>query len=649
MAVLHVWAHWTLPPRASVPAALAGYGPFPLSNPVVWPPTGTVTPIEVWCAIVKQADLDAAGWGATATPPPPPWPGVGPPNVFDEGLSGTATGFRVTRVRLWQTGADFTYEIITPGGVSLGTVVPTGSGYTTVPLPAPIGNGAGVWRILIGRQFTSAVGAPALNVGQPPPTGVAEPYVSPYGNAFEGLVGLEFTGDEIVVVPPPGVTGTVTIGSCDANAQRLPTTLEVQFAPPLPAGSSYTVTFTSGVAAPATVTRTVPPASPSSASTQASYAPGTYYPTATVVLTLPGQSPTTTVIQFATGGAGMGVMVPACPTVPPGDCYQISLSSAPSSPCIRSGQPAVVTFTATVTPVTPGGPPFTGSIVWQVRDVATSAILPLPAPTPTGTVLSYSFTSPGRFEVTASISQQACTMPIVSDTETKDVGLCDCPTFVGGIVANQLNGCQFNFSVQVSNPTPNTPVITWDFGDGTTGTGTPISHTYPPGTTGSITVTATVTTVGCTQTISTQVNVDCGGQPPGQPPPGQPPPSTPPISPACMISLLLALFLLGSAGVMLSAWGCLGPAGIPLLPPALVAATSGLIALAAWIFFCRNCAAIRFLQRFFSAMAVLFLILSAIFALVAIPGCGLGAAAVAALLGVIAGALAAGAALIGCP
>lgn len=117
----------------------------------------------------------------------------------------------------------------------------------------------------------------------------------------------------------------------------------------------------------------------------------------------------------------------------------------------------------------------------------------------------------------------------------------------------------------------------------------------------------------------------------------------------CGALLLLALLMLGIAGVGLALWGCLGAAGLALLAPALSAATVGLIVLALWIAICRDCPVIRFLQRFFGAMALLLLVLAAIFTLVAMVGCSLGAAAVAALFGTIVGVLTVGAGLVGCP
>jgi hypothetical protein len=116
-----------------------------------------------------------------------------------------------------------------------------------------------------------------------------------------------------------------------------------------------------------------------------------------------------------------------------------------------------------------------------------------------------------------------------------------------------------------------------------------------------------------------------------------------------LVSLILALLLLGIAGVGLSLWGCLGPAGVGWLAIAAGAAASGLALLALWLIFCGDCPTIRFLQRFFGAMALVMLVLTALFVLTGQIGCSLGTAAVAALFGVIVGALTIGAAARQCP
>jgi hypothetical protein len=93
----------------------------------------------------------------------------------------------------------------------------------------------------------------------------------------------------------------------------------------------------------------------------------------------------------------------------------------------------------------------------------------------------------------------------------------------------------------------------------------------------------------------------------------------------------------------------MGPLGVGLLVPSLALAAAGLALLILWMALCGNCVIIRFLQRFFGAMALLMLVLAAIFALVGMVGCSIGAAAVATLFGVMVGALSLGAGILKCP
>jgi hypothetical protein len=112
---------------------------------------------------------------------------------------------------------------------------------------------------------------------------------------------------------------------------------------------------------------------------------------------------------------------------------------------------------------------------------------------------------------------------------------------------------------------------------------------------------------------------------------------------------LLALILLGLASVGLAVGGCLGPAGIGLQATALTLAATGLIVLALWIAICRDCMLMRFLQRFFGAMALLMAALSAVLALIGLFPCSAGAAAVATLFGAMVGVLSIGIAILKCP
>jgi PKD domain len=434
MATLKVRAHWssTLTP---VPQPITSYGTPPVMSPHPpgWPspPLGPVLVnaiYHVWCPLVPQSVLDdpATKWGAnTVHPTPPSWPtsSGASANTYDQGYSAGAADFKVSGLRLWQDGppgTDFTYTVTAPNGTSV-TITPTAPGWTNVPLPVPINSGKGIWLIDIDRASGSSVGAPALLKGTPAANGgVDEPYVSPYGNMYEGILGLEFTGEEVVTP----------------------------------------------------------------------------------------------------------------------NCYDIKVSH-PGHPCLRAGQPSVaVTFTATITPATP---PFTGTVIWQVRD-GQGSLLPLPMPTPTGTTLTFTFTQKGQYQVTAMIVQPGtgCTYMYPSDTDTVDIVDCTCPSIIGstnGIQVTQISGCTFSFSIQITNPSATTPTFTWDFGDGTGPhvlNATP-TYTYPAQTIGTRTVTVTLTNndPSCSDMATTKVNVKCGTTTPTPttptptPTPTTPTPTTP--------------------------------------------------------------------------------------------------------------------------
>ena len=95
--------------------------------------------------------------------------------------------------------------------------------------------------------------------------------------------------------------------------------------------------------------------------------------------------------------------------------------------------------------------------------------------------------------------------------------------------------------------------------------------------------------------------------------------------------------------------GVLGPAGIGIMATSATIATAGMAVLVLWIIFCRDCLLMRFLQRFFGAMALLLAALSAVFVLLGLIPFSVGASAVAALFGVMVAALSIGIAVLGCP
>jgi hypothetical protein len=569
MAKLLVRAHWTRPGVAPVPAPIGATGAPPnMAASPPWPsppvgPVGAGAIYSVWCPLVPQAVLDdpAVRWGVNTVPPrPPAWPGasgaVG--TVYDQGYGGGAVDFRVTGVRLWQDpGKDFTYTISAPDGTVLGPITPSSlvSAWTIVPLPAAIASGKGIWRIDIDRAAGSSVAAPGLEIGTPAAAGgVDEPYVSPYGNPFEGILGLEFTGDEVFATT---VTPTVTIGPCDANGNRTPSTLALNFAPPLPPGTSYSVSWTTGAGPPTTVSGTVPAGGPPLPllTTNANYVAGTtYFPSATIIITPPGGSPTAYVVTFTSAGAVAGtVVVPPCPIT----CHDVMVTHAGGNPCMRMGQPVTVTFTASFLPLMPA---YTGPVNWQVRDRVTLNVLPLPLPAPTGPSLTFTFPQKGSYEVTATMMQPSppCSGPLPSFTDPIDIVDCDCQSIIGGaggIQVTPMSGCTFAFQVQVNNPSGATLTYTWDFGDGSGPQvlGPNPTHTYPMGTTGKKTVTVTVTSSdpNCAdRRASIDVDVNCTTTPTTPTTPTTTPPlTTPPTTPTGGGGFDLCCFLIWWWGI----------------------------------------------------------------------------------------------------
>jgi hypothetical protein len=126
-------------------------------------------------------------------------------------------------------------------------------------------------------------------------------------------------------------------------------------------------------------------------------------------------------------------------------------------------------------------------------------------------------------------------------------------------------------------------------------------------------------------------------------------PPPPPSGALCGFLLVVAMLLLALAAVGLAVGGCLGPAGLGLMATGTALGVAGLAVLALWIALCRDCLLMRFLQRFFGAMALLMLGLSAVFSLLGLAFPAIGAAAVATLFGAMVGVLSIGIAILRCP
>lgn len=341
-------------------------------------------------------------------------------------------------------------------------------------------------------------------------------------------------------------------------------------------------------------------------------------------------------------------------------------------PCIPTNRP--IRFTATVSPGT-------ATILrykWNFKDGSPITTVITGA---TSNVQFHSYTQPlpnnQAYAPTVQVILSPCD-PIVGSIS---VLVCTvCPS-ITALTANPSSGnapLTVNFQATVTNPNAIVPdalgnLYHWDFGDGNTAhtTTANTSHTYT--TIGTFPATVTVNVpAGCSATLGkTNVTVTTPTTPTTSTTPTTPTPTTsttsttpttpttsttpttpttPPTSSlACSISLALALLLLGLASIGLALAGTLGPAGAGLIGPSLALATAGLIVLGLWIIFCRDCPVIRFLQRFFGAMALLLLLLSAIFVLFGLVGASLGAASVAALFGVMVGILTLGAIILRCP
>ncbi|MBM6400883.1 PKD domain-containing protein [Phycicoccus sonneratiae] len=539
MVSLYVRTHWTdqpppgLPQLSPPPAWTGGYpGPVPLqpfdptpaggTAPPPWTGSGPVSTKEeyaVWFPVVAESDLDASGWVAGpgwAGSPPPYWESASgaPASTADRGYGPTATGFRVNRLRLWVRGGAagsataFTFTVLDPTGAVLGTVTSTAGWTAWIPVPAGLADGRGIWTVRVNRSPGASVPAPSLYPdAASPANAVRETFVSPYNSPFEGILGVELDGVEITTTPAPTPSMTTVIGACDAAGRR-PVTLEVDFAPPLPTGWSYSVSWATALAPPppAPSTGTVTGAPLPSVSTVVTYPQGTFYPSATVVLTSPAGTSTTTPLYVPS------LVVPTCPTDQP--CPDVVVTASRSGLCVDpAGTTGPVTFTAEVRAGTPPAPvPWTGPFTWTVRDSA-GLVVPLAPPVSTGSTLTTSFTRADRYVVTATIVRDpACEPPILAGAVVVDVATCGCPTILGGLTATRVDGCSFDFSATVVATGVPGLTYSWDFGDGTTSAAAPpLRHTYASGN-GPRTVTLTVTgTDGCSTSASTTVTLDCGG------------------------------------------------------------------------------------------------------------------------------------------
>jgi hypothetical protein len=534
MALLYARAHWcddqtatglpVLQPPPGWVAGLPGAGAIPRwpfvpgsagPEPDKWIP-GSV-PLTLWFAVAPGGLVGSrgwsggAGWGAT---PPPPWlPASGAPaGTLDQGYAATTaggqptTGFRVDRLRIYvPSGAPFRYRVTSPDGTFTSPWTPGANGWSiAIVVPAAMLDGRGLWRLELDLAAGGAsVTQPSLLAHPAPaPTVDAYTYITPFNATTEGILGVEIDGREIadtpVVVTP---SWSATVGDCDSSGRR-PVTFAVTFTPSIPSGWSYNVQWNvaPGVPAPPPSAGVAGGAGVASLTATASYAPGTYYPSATVVLVPPGGAPQVTTVPAPV----VPLIVPVCE--PPG-CVELAMAVSNAQPCVRNGTTGPITFTVTPTPA------FAGPYSWQVRDAA-GATVPIPAPVPNGPALTVSFTTWGTFTVTAVIDRgEGCQPRYYSCARSIAVASCDCPTLNAPLTATMIDGCTFSFGATVTAGGTAPIVYAWDFGDGQTAAGPPpVTHVYAAGTSGQRTVTLTISTAnGCSDSRSTTVNVDCGG------------------------------------------------------------------------------------------------------------------------------------------
>ena len=505
-------------------------------------------------------------------------------NTSDQGYGPGATGFRVNRVRLYiqsipGVGADFTFTVIAPNGTVIGNVTSAPGWTSWLNVPAAIVDGKGFWSVVINRAAGSSVSPPTLypTVGTPA-NAINEPYVSPYNNPYEGILGVQVDGTEITNVQPPVPSFTATFGDCDANGKRA-VSLQVNFTPTLPTGWGYQVDWTTTLAPPppARAIGTVGATPLPPVSTTVDYLPGTYYPSVTVQLTSPGGMTTTTILPLS-------LVVPTCPTVV--GCPDIRISASRSGLCVdANGTTGPVTFTAQVVSGMPPTPiAWAGAFTWTVRD-ASGALVPLPAPTPIGNTLTMAFAMPDGYTVNATIVRaQGCDPVILTGTTVVDVASCGCPAIIGGLASQPVNGCSFDFSASVVASGATGLTYSWDFKDGTTSSDPPpLRHNYASGS-GPREVTLTVSGAdGCTAKASKTVMLNCPGGGGGDMPTPLPDVTPPPL-PGCAILLLIALVLMAAGTVVGIVGACMGNIYVLIVGAAILGL--GLIAFIFWALFC---------------------------------------------------------------
>jgi PKD repeat protein len=132
--------------------------------------------------------------------------------------------------------------------------------------------------------------------------------------------------------------------------------------------------------------------------------------------------------------------------------------------------------------------------------------------TATGRTVTHAFRTAGNYSVTLTLEDPFGRT--ASTTQQVTVGIGDNPTAVFVISpTDPVPGQTVHFNAEGSTPSPGRRIssYTWDFGDGSTGSGARVSHTYPV--VGTYTVTLTVTDSGGRRgTVSSTVPVQLPGE-----------------------------------------------------------------------------------------------------------------------------------------
>jgi PKD domain len=170
----------------------------------------------------------------------------------------------------------------------------------------------------------------------------------------------------------------------------------------------------------------------------------------------------------------------------------VTISASPAQPAANT----VVTFTITATPTT--GNAIT-SIVIDFGDGSRGTI------NGNASTVQHVYTSPGQYVVTAVATDSSSSTGSASTVIIVGTFTAPTPAFTLS-PSSGTTATTFQFNASDSQPQANITDYTWDFGDGTTGTGQTTTHKYT--TTGTFTVRLTITdNAGRTATTSKTVAV----------------------------------------------------------------------------------------------------------------------------------------------